>query len=148
MIKLTEREVGLLQPGHELDMLIAEHVMGYVWIQYYEPRGTQVFRALESPENVERYNVPLATGNEPLSPDIVSGKGDIWMRSFSTCPGDAWLVVEKLASQHGLAKITFYVARDGREKYEVVLNGYDASEKTMPLAVCRLALKMLLTNKD
>jgi hypothetical protein len=92
---VTEADVIGMTAGRELDALVAERVMGFVWYQSPYPR----FRILFSPEEVARFDTADAPG-------YTMGQGPYQrVPAYSTDIGAAWPVFAKALTDHGSAAI-------------------------------------------
>lgn len=130
-----------LSAGRELDALVAEVVMGYVWRCPKWTRNTahwpEPLKALMPPDNTWT-DYEALRGNEVEAADF-----DREVPKFSTNIAAAWTVWDKLAKEHSweLAwrKTPFregwFIADAG--EYELVTLGFGA---TVPLAICDAAL--------
>ena len=134
-----------LPAGRQLDALVAEKVMGYVW----RTAGTEEsFGRLlvESP-----ISLPMASMTEPsngVEPLRIDAFGSVL--SYSTNIAAAWLVVEKLIADGWFIDMT----HEGtwrvrltkhfpmkRGKWQPSLEPEAVLDVSLPLAICRAALK-------
>ena len=124
-----------MKAGCELDALVAEKVMGAYWTE-----RENVCRILWNADGVEMvmeewYEKDWVPSTAPLP-------------EYSTRIQDAWLVVEKMASEHsyGVEKDNVPLPLD-KPKYECYFvhdaedSIYRARADTAPLAICLAALK-------
>lgn len=126
-----------MEAGRELDILIAEKVMGYVW----RKSAMTGRRCLYPPYAIPYWMSEQATGSEPLVTD--------WERinfpRFSTDISDAWRVVEWLRSQY--TNVSMGAANGwGFSAWDVTmdddyLNPVHGNADTLPHAICLAALK-------
>ena len=121
--------------GAELDALIAEKVMGWDHVRKIEPRSS-IYGPC-SPYYIGRENITDGDFDEPVP-------------HYSTYIGTAWQVVEKMQANKWwfdadwelgeLPWAAFFVDRDSFGYIGV----YGSNAESMPLAVCRAALKVVL----
>jgi len=117
-----------MKPGVELDVMVAEKVMGWKWQEI--PQHIHIVEG-----GVEKDGKFLMPENSYFPPHEV-GKGRLFYHSavpaYSTVLKDAWQVVEKLQTIYEKFNVEFscgiYTCR--------FPNGVVASEITFPLAVC------------
>ena len=106
-----------MNPGPELDALIAERVMGW----------TARWPADQHAENEPRWNTP---------------EGHNHLLEFSKDHGDAWEVVEKLRDDYHFNVDKVESANGGFEAWKVsFVQGLFSKSKSFPHAICLAALK-------
>lgn len=115
---MTEAEIDLVPAGRQLDRLVGEHVMGCKVVD----------------DNWGLYKLVMPH----LTYDSFSTEDGAWagLPPYSTDINTAWTVLEKLRGTDGVAGIT--VKGEG---VEVDNDHIFQSAPTLPLAICRLALK-------
>jgi hypothetical protein len=126
-------DIDKLVSGPELDRLVAEKVMGLIRHDWVEGCGQAgVLSTYEGCSRCERERRP-AREDEPC------------IRAYSTDIADAMDVFEKMRSagwapeiwaMKSVSRVRLYVP----EKFEFI----EQEEQTIPLAICRAALKALL----
>ena len=122
--RLLPADIDTLSAGHEMDALVAEHIMG--WER--QGSGWNVNGSISWPDP-EGNTTPLAWVKDfPFSSDIAA----------------AWQVVEKLILDNKLFELEFYQESvDSRPRWGAAF-GIESYADTAPLAVCRAALKAVL----
>ena len=121
---MTNEEIDKLPAGQELDILIAERVMG--WERLPERPNRQRGFATEEYQNL-RWRLP-------------NGEVTLDLDYFSTDISEAWQVVEKLYLHVGPFGDYWYASdvhnwNDAR----IIVHAF-----TAPLAICRASLKAVL----
>ena len=132
--RLTEEPSGGLpageqREGRELDALIAEKVMGFVWRRGWGGP----WKMLVSPTDAE--DCPPIQGDEGIAADYAR-----FVPRYSTDLAAAWLVVEKLTPR-------FYVCVERVHRSGDAWNAWvgrsNVAASSAPLAICRAALAAL-----
>jgi ABA sandwich protein len=150
---MTPQEIDKLEPGRELDALVAEKVMGWLWC-------IQACGDISRPGQYEWSRFLAPPANAAAWRDIWNGKTEAiieerprFAMGFSTDIAAAWLVVEKMRQTKRFCclklhsdfdfvysfSLTLYTQRYqdcGRHEPDFI-----AQAQTAPLAVCRAALK-------
>lgn len=126
---MTKEEILAMEAGPEMNALVAEKVMGWIWIdgEYGHPTEKGPFNDCECPSH--SYQKTL-------------------LPRYSTDIAAAWEVVNKLgrksinkiAAETGLA--TFLLVQYPNGTWKANFSGYRTSVEadTVPLAICRAAL--------
>lgn len=153
---MTREEILALEPGPELDRLIAERVMGWklesdpelprAWLRYDSEQAKWVWAGWWAEEPpIEK---DPDTGEEYVPTAWLLAGSKVWSPSRDIAA--AWEVVEKLLD-HGFS-VDLYSRSRGR--WEVVLSDGDtlivatATAEKPPLAICRVALLALGVNDE
>lgn len=131
---MTPTEIDALPAGRELDALVAERVMGWTNISTLSPQG--------------RYFGARHFGWHETLRGSVPEHGRVALPSYSTDIAAGWEVVEKLVSLGWHFTITSLqgkwhagLTKDIGDVRETAMG----HESTVPLAICRAALKAVLT---
>jgi hypothetical protein len=131
---MTHDEIMKLEAGRELDALVAEHVMGWVWRDTWNNDGTLSATWLR-PENVFNYGVRVKAGEV----SYLAG-----LPRYSTDIAAAWQVVGKLQSppDECFFEITMTptIPHNGGHCWHTRIGGFFAHAPTAPLSICRAAL--------
>ena len=107
-----------MEAGRELDALIAENVLGYECDCSEGPKSDCPIHGRQ-PYSLERYSTDIAA---------------------------AWQVVEHLNKSGLIINITVALPINEMFQYSVTIPGFDIKyAKTIPLAVCRAALKTVVS---
>lgn len=127
------------EAGHEMDVLVAEKVLGWNQIQYYDDR------LLGLPPEA------MVMWGDDVIPHLLP------VLSYSSDIAAAWQIVEKLANEGYITSVGWGPGCDGRcyasiqiildrnLAADLVLNNpreMDGRGETVPLAICRAALKL------
>lgn len=126
-------DIDTMQAGRELDALVAEKVMGYLW---WHRDGDNL---LLEPQSVAwQESLHLEPGKIDAPQDICLG-----MDNYSTDIAAAWLVVEKLHMTVHTPGASFACGeyKNYRDYAAETQDGELTSAATAPLAICRAALK-------
>lgn len=147
---MTPEDIDKLEAGRELDALIAERVMGWKWCaspNTFKP-GRPWRRWLAEPYR----NMPVWDGVTEMPIDgLFDEESNVLY--YSTDIAAAWEVVEKLRETWPVVLVTV-----GPKHYDVEINTdkgspshyrlvEDAQAETLPLAICRAALKAISTQE-
>lgn len=136
-------KIGKLNAGTNLDVLVAEKIMGFEW-----------------DENNQRHKLLLWPDEEGTIAAFIftddhenQNQGKIeatYLPRFSSNFAAAWSVVEKINQDNNM--ILQWYNPDGREAYFRVSFGFGitwtAQADTAPLAICRAALMYTVDNSE
>lgn len=135
-------DIDRLEEGSELDALVAEKVMGAQWVPYTWYDGSAKLYLLEQ------------GGKPPKGDDfdlLEDGRIVGWnMPEYSSDMAAAWRVVEYIwKTKQMMIELERSYGMDGTSKgWSCRFGGFDdgvyALADTMPLAICRAALKAVL----
>src|SRR5262245_9196319 len=147
---MTAEQIDKLEPGRELDALIAEKVMGWKWYVGVANLGSgPKYRYLDEPNE---WN-PLRPEWDGVTEMPIGHPAaqDSRFPYYSDDISAAWLVVEKLTTTtkqwfHYEQSSTTCTAIFQNDAYE----GWDACSEadTVPLAICRAALKAVSAQQE
>ncbi len=121
--------------GRELDALVSEKVMGWVWIAFEIAHTTDVVRRPYPGDSWDVQHGRRADFTEPIAYGWDSN-----LPHYSTDIAAAWRVVDRRKGEY-----TFILSYNQHEHTWWVcfdpVNHYEARADTAPLAICRAALK-------
>ena len=141
--------------GRQLDMLVAEHVMGRRWVKttWKPSTGKELHcRSLETQENIQTYHIPLATMQEPICPGmLVKDEGlnsDLHLPFYSTRMWRAEEVLLHLIAgpscEVNIKLLSGYAEVSIRNPKMDTFTSDDSTygeAPSLPLAICRAAVK-------
>jgi hypothetical protein len=131
-----------MNPGRELDALVAEKVMGWGWRRGTSSSSGEIVKWLKHPNSFGFKQLKVAHGDEPFASNWTYD-----ISRYSTRIKDAWQVVKRLRTHHkvDLHKVDL---RDRVIKWEVVVIRCSLPEQkftvvasTAPHAICLAALE-------
>ena len=129
------RDFSSLEPGKELDALVAEVVMGWKNIRFL-PGG----------------NTPMGEPDDDYNRDYPNNRHSTWILDYSTNLEIAWCVVEKLKERNEIRAVTInnYRNTDDFNCYWVSFQTYDEDDisdgsgyasKSLAHSICVAALE-------
>ena len=145
MDTLTADSIDELAAGRELDALVAEHVEGWTWDPW--KGGNRIERVLMAPKPT---TVMLFVGAYVLAGELVITDN---LPHYSTDIAAAWQVVEAMHGRGLRYAIKGYF--EGVASHGCIFDDenwvdsnplYKAVAETVPLAICRAALKAVLAH--
>ena len=143
---MNEEQIRQMRAGREMDCLVAEQVMGWVWMRRREPRheGDTLQSVLYRPD------WKWIDWCELIPDDGKPRSMNQSIPAYSTDIAAAWGVVERLYNEHWIVSIGS-LAENPRgwrcelcnmwpDDFERAPTDIEANGDTAPLAICRAAL--------